>query len=75
MQSYNLLVKQYLLFGRGERLGQYFVNRYIRSGRVLTSSGQDLFYVPNGRESGAAIRQWLRDHHYINSLPRRVEHA
>lgn len=50
----------------GQRLGQRFVNRYIKS------SWSELFYEENEQVARILIASWLADHQYLSSLPERL---
>ena len=63
------------LFNReAERVGQWFVNRYVKSGAVYTTGGGTipLYYCEDARLCWRTIRHWLDQHHYINTAPQQV---
>ena len=49
-----------------ERLGQFFVNRYIKG------HWPELFYTPDNDKAETLINQWLKDHQYEESMPPKV---
>ena len=59
--------------GGDQRLGQYFVNLYLKD-RTFgpNDGGHDLFTSDLPRAMNI-IRQWLLDHQYIDELPRQLE--
>lgn len=50
-----------------ERLGQYFVNRYIKS------SWPELFNERNDDVSIEIIKVWLEEHNYFTELPQLIK--
>lgn len=48
---------------RQERLGQYFINRYINK------SWPELFYEEDTQKAYETIHHWLEDNHYWYSPP------
>lgn len=48
---------------RSERLGQYFVNRYIKG------QWPSLFYEEDTQKAYETIHRWLEDNHYWYTLP------
>lgn len=67
MSSINILVNNYNTLTKGEvrheRLGQYFVNRYIKG------QWPELFYESDDKKSFEMISKWLGDHQYYDQLP------
>lgn len=49
---------------RGERLGQFFMNNYIRG------AWNYLYYQENEETSKLMIVQWLQRYHYYSTLPK-----
>lgn len=50
-----------------ERLGQFFINRYIKS-----ITWPELFYSENHEAAKSMIIQWLTDHQYLDTMPPQV---
>lgn len=63
MNSIEQLLKEYKIYGRGERLGQYFCNRYIKKPMP------ELYYQENSGIALGIIRNWLQMLDYRDELP------
>lgn len=63
LESTKKLIKMYRISAVNERLGQFFVNRFIRS------SWPELFYATDDNTAIRLIDEWLERHHYIDKLP------
>ena len=59
--------------GSTERLGQWFVNRYVKCGRVLTIVDTDLFHETKNSIARETIERWLERYNYHYNLPPLVE--
>jgi hypothetical protein len=53
-------------YGYHERLGQYFINRYIKS------PWPELFYSTDENKTLFLISKWLKDHQYTEQLPSKI---
>ncbi len=49
---------------KGQRYGQWFINRYIP---LVT--WPELFYCTDVKQCDEMISQWLFDHQYFNEMP------
>lgn len=54
------------MHGTTQRLGQFFVSRYIK---VEDQTTRDLFNEPNDDVAALKINQWLEDNHHTEFLP------
>ena len=66
MQSLKQLWMEYQKADTGERLGQYFVNRYIKK------PWPELFYCDSDVVAYVEITDWLRDNQYLDGLPQKI---
>lgn len=66
MNSLQSLLSEYLRDETTERLGQYFVNRYIKK------PWPELFYEEYDVKAAAMIDKWLIDNQYTEELPPKV---
>ncbi len=55
--------------GTGQRLGQFFVNRYLKKDDRTT---KPLFYLEDDELALDLIRQWLVNNHHTDKLPQPV---
>lgn len=67
MHSVDVLFGQYRKTNKGERFGQWFVNRYVKD------EGNDpdlktLFYAPS-HEAYVSLKHWLTRNDYAWTLP------
>jgi len=62
-RSTQIFIANHKTEGGPLRLGQRFVNRYIKE------PWPELFHERNDRVAAAVIDKWLTDHHYIHELP------
>lgn len=67
MKSFQSLLSDYLRSESNERLGQYFVNRYIKK------PWPELFYEESDVKAGGMIVSWLEDNQYTEELPEKVQ--
>lgn len=63
MQSFNLLVSEFKKQNQ-ERLGQFFINRYLGS-----MEWPELFYTEDEGKAERLIKQWLVENSYEHTLP------
>lgn len=69
MKSLDLVLAKYNsdpIFRRWLRLGQWFVNRYIKK------PWPELFYEEDTQKAIEMISQYLIDHQYVDDLPPEV---
>lgn len=69
MKSFDKLLIKYSIENRSERLGQFFVNRYCKTGWT------DLFYMTDHEFATIMIKDWLEDHNYEEELPQQIDRS
>lgn len=67
MKSIDKILQAWKNSPHDERLGQYFVNRYVKS------TYASLFYCRSTTESINIIEGWLHDYNYEHEMPPRVD--
>ena len=69
MKSFEILETKYAVHQRDERLGQFFVNRYIKT------AWPDLFYANDYEFAAHLIQDWLKKHNYEEELPQPIDRS
>lgn len=69
MKSFDQLLNKYAVENRSERLGQFFVNQYIKG------PWPDLFYMADHEFAAHLIKDWLTDHNYEDKLPQPIDRS
>ena len=59
--------------GGDQRLGQYFVNLYLKDRAFGPNDGGPDLFTSDTRRAIMIIRQWLTDNQYLDELPRPLE--
>lgn len=65
--TYEFMVYHMGRRGDGQRLGQRFVNMYLRGSNPV------LFYERDDAMAAVMVDQWLTDMQYTDELPKRID--